>query len=39
MDDKITNYYEELEIRALTYILFLLNTEIDKRGQMARHRF
>jgi len=29
MANEITNYYEKLEIGALTYILFLLNAEID----------
>lgn len=29
MADEITNYYDDLEIGALTYILFLLNAEID----------
>ena len=29
MADEITNYYDNLEIGALTYILFLLNAEID----------
>ena len=29
MADEITNYYEELEIGALSYVLFMLNAEID----------
>jgi hypothetical protein len=30
MANEITNYYEKLEIGALTYLLVLLNAEIDK---------